>query len=115
MRNFLLLLSLLTIPWYAGSAESQGNIHIAHCLQGCPAGTPDSNEIVVRHLYAVSINAGSQLADWVSYRVLPDSIGVASLLPREWQTDQLARNGAQAEQINDAGGQTGAAQSRQSA
>ena len=32
-------------------------------------------------------NAG--LAEWVAYRVLPDSVGVASLLERWWQQDEL--------------------------
>ncbi|HAJ75309.1 MAG TPA: hypothetical protein DCM64_02525 [Gammaproteobacteria bacterium] len=64
-------------------------IHIAHCMAGCPTGTSSSNEIVVRHLYAASINAQSGLADWVAYRVLGDSVGVASLLPRWWQQDDL--------------------------
>lgn len=104
MRHLIYLIALLIIPGIANSAESQANLHIAHCLRDCPSGTPDSNEIIVRHLYAVSINAESRLADWVSYRVLPGSIGVASLLPREWQTDQLASNGVRLEEVSDSGG-----------
>ncbi len=45
--------------------------------------------MIVRHLYAASINVQSGLADWVAYRVLDDSVGVASLLPRWWQQDDL--------------------------
>lgn len=92
------------MPGITDSAELQANVHIAHCLRDCPSGTPESNEVIVRHLYAVSINAESRLADWVSYRVLPGSIGVASLLPREWQTDQLARNGVRLEDVGDSDG-----------
>jgi endonuclease G len=103
MRRLLLLISLLLAPGYAASAESLDNIHIAHCLRDCPTGTPASNEIIVRHLYAVSINADSGFADWVSYRVLPGSIGVASLLPRAWRTDQLARNSVLAEDLSGPG------------
>lgn len=69
-----------------GTAQS---VHIAHCLSACPAGEASSNEIVVRHLFAASINAQTGLADWVAYRVLRDTIGVASLLPRRWQADDL--------------------------
>ena len=104
MHLLIFLIILLIVPAYTYSAESLNNLHIAHCLRDCPTGTQDSNEIVVRHLYAVSINANSSLADWVSYRVLPDSIGVASLLPREWQTDQLARNSVRIEEIGEADG-----------
>ncbi|MCB1670075.1 MAG: DNA/RNA non-specific endonuclease [Gammaproteobacteria bacterium] len=82
-----------------------GQLTIAHCLQGCPTGTSSANEILVRHLYAVSINPGTRLADWVSYRILPGSIGVASLLPRDWQSDDLARNGIRVEQLRGEGDQ----------
>ena len=76
-------------------------IHIAHCKDGCPTSLSDStstlsgpsavqSEIIVRHLYAASISA-SGLADWVAYRVLPETVGVASLLPRYWRLDGLSR------------------------
>ncbi|MEQ8955791.1 MAG: hypothetical protein RL120_16790, partial [Gammaproteobacteria bacterium] len=55
----------------------------------CPAGAPASNEIVVRHLFAAAINSQTGIADWVAYRVLRDSLGVASLLPRYWAQDSL--------------------------
>lgn len=64
------------------------NIHISHCLEACPTGD-DDNEIVVRHLYASQINRSTGIVDWVAYRVLPDAIGVASLLPRYWKQDEL--------------------------
>lgn len=73
-------------------------VHIAHCADGCPiaSGVTDSlskddEQIVVRHLFAASIDE-SGLAQWVAYRVLPASVGVASLLPRFWQLDDLAEN-----------------------
>ncbi|MSR10354.1 MAG: DNA/RNA non-specific endonuclease [Gammaproteobacteria bacterium] len=68
---------------------SAQTVHIGHCLAGCPAGTPAANDIVVRHLFAASINYQNGLADWVAYRVLPDTVGVASLLPRAWLADEL--------------------------
>ena len=64
------------------------NIHISHCLEACPT-DDDDNEIVVRHLYASQINRSTGIVDWVAYRVLPDAIGVASLLPRYWKQDEL--------------------------
>lgn len=70
-------------------------IHIAHCKDGCPASFSDStsavqSEIITRHLYAASISS-SGLADWVAYQVLPETVGVASLLPRYWRLDELSR------------------------
>lgn len=102
MRRLSIIVMLLALPVVVNSAESLDNLHIAHCLRDCPTGTPGNNEIIVRHLYAVSINVSSRLADWVSYRILPDSIGVASLLPREWQTDRLARSGVRLDEISGA-------------
>ena len=69
--------------------------HIAHCKDGCPASFSDStsavqSEIITRHLYAASISS-SGLADWVAYQVLPETVGVASLLPRYWRLDELSR------------------------
>lgn len=69
------------------------HLHISHCAAGCPAGSPASNEIIVRHLFAVSVNPDRRHADWVAYRVLAEGIGVASLLPREWQDDHLMAHG----------------------
>jgi len=99
MRRTAFTATLLLLSAANGIASGMENLHISHCLQGCPSGTPDSNEVIVRHLYAVSINAETRLADWVSYRILPGSIGVASLLPRDWQTDQLSRSGVRLEEL----------------
>lgn len=66
-------------------------VHISHCLQACPQVSDARNEVVVRHLYAASIMQNSGLAEWVAYKVLPGSVGVASLLERWWQQDELLR------------------------
>ena len=79
------LVSLTFIIW-----EGYGQtIHISHCMASCPQGSVTNNEIVVHHLYAAEINKNNGLADWVAYRVLQGSIGIASLLPRWWQQDEL--------------------------
>jgi len=54
----------------------------------------ENSELIVRQLYVASINAGSGLANWQAYRVLADSVGVASLLPRVWFEDSLVSRGA---------------------
>jgi len=100
MFRYLYVFVLVLTTGCTTTAPAPENLHIAHCLQGCPTGTPATNEIIVRHLYAVSVNADTRLADWVSYRILPDSIGVASLLPREWQNDGLTRNGVRLQDLD---------------
>lgn len=79
--------------WFASTTTAQ-SVHISHCLGECPQVSRPDTEIVVRHLYAAAINPDTALAEWVAYRVLPDSVGVASLLPRFWQEDSLVKTGA---------------------
>ena len=63
----------------------------------------ENSELIVRQLYVASINAQSGLANWQAYRVLADSVGVASLLPRVWFEDSLvSRGAAQLETIGNA-------------
>lgn len=85
----------------AATASAQ-TVHISHCMAGCPVvasdSTVDDGEIIVRQLFAASINAESGLADWQAYRVLAGSVGVASLLPRVWFEDSLV---SQAVQVTD--------------
>ena len=77
--------ALLLVPALAAAQV----VHISHCLAACPAGESADNEIVVRHLFVASVNSDSGIADWVAYRVLADTVGVASLLPRFWLEDSL--------------------------
>ncbi|PCI82175.1 MAG: hypothetical protein COB20_00795 [SAR86 cluster bacterium] len=81
----------------AATANAQ-TVHISHCMAGCPVAVGSravgNSELIVRHLYVASINAESGLADWQAYRVLADSVGVASLLPRDWFEDSLVSRGA---------------------
>ncbi|NKB32373.1 MAG: hypothetical protein GKR91_04675 [Pseudomonadales bacterium] len=85
---FIRWVSGLALTFVLWGAQAQ-TIHISHCMAGCPQGSAVNNEIVVRHLYVAEINSDNGLADWVAYRVLRDSVGVASLLPRWWQQDEL--------------------------
>lgn len=95
MRRSLILPLLLAgvlLP-RLGAAQTY---HITQCLGGCPTGGPRGNELIVRHVYAVSVNPGTGSADWVAYRILRGTVGVASLLPRAWQEDDLASETARA-------------------
>ena len=76
------------------SANGQ-EMAITHCNGVCPKF--ESNlaasraSIVVHNLYAAGLNVDTGLADWVAYRITKEAVGVASLLPREWQPDRLLR------------------------
>ncbi|MCG8448337.1 MAG: DNA/RNA non-specific endonuclease [Pirellulales bacterium] len=64
-------------------------IHIVHCLQGCPTGTPATNDLVVREIFALSSNHETKFADWVAYRVTSETIGSSKSLKRDWEADDL--------------------------
>lgn len=71
--------------------ESQtGEIHIVHCYRGaCPTGAPQSNDLIVREIYALSSNDTTKLADWVAYRVTRETMGSSASLNRNWRTDEF--------------------------
>ena len=77
------------LSFFLFSSFSSGqSIHISHCFSACPL-VDAKNQVVVRHLYASEINRQTGVADWVAYRILPGTIGIASLLPRYWKADEL--------------------------
>jgi endonuclease G len=68
-------------PGLAGEAE----IHTFHCLHGCPMEVSATNDLVVREIYTLSSNDRTKFADWVAYRVTPDSVVPSG--SRRWQAD----------------------------
>ncbi len=83
--NGILSLALVCVPTIVLAQD----IHVVHCLAGCPTGTPETNDMVVREIYALSNNAETKFADWVAYRVTRETIGTSDSLGRDWQNDQL--------------------------
>ncbi|MEZ5519333.1 MAG: DNA/RNA non-specific endonuclease [Gammaproteobacteria bacterium] len=79
------------VPLGAAAQE----VAITHCVGSCPqyrsAVVANNSKVVIHHLYAAGLNSLSRRADWVAYRLTAEAVGVASLLPREWQQDRLAR------------------------
>ena len=58
-----------------------------HCLEGCPAGAPANNDIVVREIYILSNDGTTKFATWVAYEITRDTIGPTK--PRGWKRDPL--------------------------
>ena len=69
----------------AGTGAVAAELHMGLCLYGCPAGAPHTNDVMVRSIYVLSSNDTTKLADWVAYRVTPDSIGPTA--ERRWTAD----------------------------
>jgi len=89
LRILLLQMFLLLSP-----VSLAQNYKIGHCYQGCPLGGSSENHLIIRPIYALSYNTDTKSADWVSYKVSTNSIGIASSLSRipvldEYVTDTL--------------------------
>lgn len=78
-----LVASSLLLPSAANA--DQAEVHTFHCLHGCPVGAPASNDLVVREIYTLSSNDSTRLADWVAYRITPETIGPTNT--RTWRAD----------------------------
>lgn len=85
MRPILLPLiaALLALP--LGAIAQEAEVHTFHCWRSCPVGAPATNDLVVREIYTLSSNDETKLADWVAYRIGPDTVGPSE--NRVWRED----------------------------
>ncbi len=67
------------------AVADSANLNTFHCLFGCPVGAPANDDLIVREIYTLSSNPVTKLADWVAYRVTPDTIGPSQ--DRIWTAD----------------------------
>ena len=67
------------------AGSDTANLHTFHCLYGCPVGAPANDDLVVREIYTLASNPVTKLADWVAYRVTPDTVGPSQ--ERNWVAD----------------------------
>ena len=75
----------LAVAWVLAAAGSADELHSALCLHGCPAGSAETNDVLVRSIYVLSSNDTTKFADWVAYRVTEGSIGATQ--DRRWKAD----------------------------
>lgn len=61
-------------------------LHTFHCLYGCPVGASATNDTIVREIYTLSANRLTKFADWVAYRITPDTVAKSKAV-RNWQAD----------------------------
>lgn len=85
MRHlFLPLVPVLLLSAPAAAADSE--LYTFHCLWGCPLGAPATNDTIVREIYTLSSNDLTKMADWVAYRITPQTIA-ASQGQRNYRID----------------------------
>lgn len=70
INTFLFI--LLTTTSIATSAQTK--IQSDHCPLGCPS-IADDNTLVIHHIFMLSNNPNTKLADWLAYEVNPTNYG----------------------------------------
>jgi endonuclease G len=83
-KSAVILAGLLSFSAPAMAADSE--LYTFHCLWGCPIGAPATNDTVVREIYTLSSNDLTKMADWVAYRITPQTIA-ASQGQRNYRID----------------------------
>lgn len=58
-----------------------------HLPHGIPVGTPATNDLICRDIYALSSNDETKFADWVAYRLDPSNLEDKGDTNRVWQAD----------------------------
>lgn len=79
-------LSLFVLLLFAAPAAAQ-EFFCFHLPYGAPTGTPDTNILIVREIYALSANRATKFADWVAYRLDSATITGAERTSRNWSAD----------------------------
>lgn len=81
-------LALLLWSSPAGLVAQVPEIHSEHFLYGMPIGTPETNDLIIRDLYALSSNDTTKFADWVAFRLTAAEVVGWLDLDRDWKTDR---------------------------
>lgn len=69
------------------SAQPRPEIHCKHFFKGYPFGTPASNDLIIRDIYALSNNDSTKFADWVAYRLTMHEVDGSLDVDRKWRVD----------------------------
>jgi endonuclease G len=62
------------------------------CLGGCPIGGAGDDQLVVHHIYELNNNLHTKFADWVAYKITPNTLGKGC--KRIWKMDPDIGTGA---------------------
>jgi len=62
-------------------------IHCKHFFYGYPAGTPATNDLIIRDIYVMSTNDDTKFADWVAFRLDRKTMDRSIKTSRRWKAD----------------------------
>lgn len=86
------ILFIFAIP-HEGQATDYQEIHCKHFFYGYPTGTPLSNDLIIRDIYALSSNDETKFADWVAYRLDCGTVTGTTETSRKWKADPYLAEG----------------------
>ncbi len=78
---FAFVLSLTTF------SQGYTEIHCEHFFYGYPKGSPTTNDLIIRDIYAMSNNDDTKFADWVTYRLTMHEVDGDLVVERKWKAD----------------------------
>ncbi|MBL4604240.1 MAG: DNA/RNA non-specific endonuclease [Flavobacteriaceae bacterium] len=86
MKSIILLL-LILLSVNVSSQEHRPEIHNKHFLYGYPYGTPKTNDLIIRDIYALSNNDDTKFADWLAYKLTTKEVVGGTSISRRWKKD----------------------------
>ncbi|MBT4137486.1 MAG: DNA/RNA non-specific endonuclease [Candidatus Latescibacteria bacterium] len=88
MKLFLRCIFLVFII-SCGHEPSVEQVQTGHFFFGQPQGTPETNNLIERSIYALSSNDDRKMADWVCYRLNVETVDGKVKTSRRWKVDPL--------------------------
>ena len=85
--KFSVTLLILVACMNVHAQNDRPEIHCKHFLFGYPYGTPASNDLIIRDIYALSNNDSTKFADWVAYRLTMHEVDGDLSVERDWTPD----------------------------
>jgi len=86
MKNIITTLAIL-ISITAFSQVHRPEIHCKHFFYGYPYGSPKTNDLIIRDIYALSNNDSTKFADWIAYRLTMHEVDGDLTVKRKWKAD----------------------------
>lgn len=85
--NAGIFIILFVVIFIQLSSVKYPEIHCKHFFYGYPTGTPRTNDLIIRDIYALSSNDKTKFADWVAYRLDRETVAGKVKGDREWKAD----------------------------
>ncbi|MTI39530.1 DNA/RNA non-specific endonuclease [Fulvivirga lutimaris] len=85
MKSLYICLFIFSAQLSVGQPRQE--IHCEHFFYGYPFGTPASNDLIIRDIYALSNNDDTKFADWVAYRLSMHEVDGDLTVDRVWKAD----------------------------